>query len=157
MNIQSAFNSILSDFSNVAFRSGIIQHMKKTEESTSKYFGDMAKSKEERQGSILKRTKLKEGAKINPEERVARGQQRIIEHEYETSGQREADALAEEEYSNQQNINPGEAKAVQNVVEQTETFHNQKEAFAQRKEYLKKPRILNRHGTIYQEVIKDGK
>lgn len=34
-------------------------------------------------------------------------------------------------------MKPGEAKAVQNVVEQTENFHNQKEELAKRKEFLK--------------------
>lgn len=34
---------------------------------------------------------------------------------------------------------------------------SQQQAMTERKEYLRKPRVINRHGTVYQEVTKDGK
>ena len=132
MNIQSALNSVLADASNVAFRSGLLEHMKKTEQ----WFGDKP-SKD----------------KPTKEDK----QQNKIQKQYEKSGQAQADQEAMAAYEEYTGMGLGEAKAVQRVVEQTQTYQNQKENLAKRKEYLKKPRMLNRHGVLYQEVMKDGK
>lgn len=166
MSIQSQMNSLLGTIGQMSlFYEGSKhfkqseEHIKKVEKNTeplNKYFGSMAKIKQERQSSILDMKKTKERQGMDPADRVAEGQQRILQKEYEDSGQAEADALAEAMY-NEQMTSAGEAKALQNVVTKTETFRNQRENLPKRKEYLRKPRILNRHGVIMQEVMKDGK
>lgn len=132
MNIQSALNSVLADASNVAFRSGVLKHMRKTEQ----WFGDNPSND-----------------KLTREEK----KQNKTQEKYEKSGQAQADQEAMAAYEEYTGMSLGEAKAVQRVVEQTQTYQRQKENLTQRKEYLRKPRMLNRHGVLYQEVIKDGK
>lgn len=69
MTIQSALNSTLGDISNVAFRSGIMQHAKKTE----KWFGEKP-------------------TKTHPTREEKK--QNKIQEEYEKSGQARADVNA---------------------------------------------------------------
>lgn len=132
MNIQSALNSMLADASSVAFRSGVLEHMKKTEE----WFGEKPSK-----------------TRLTREER----KQNKIQRQYEKSGQAQADQEAMAAYEEYTGMSLGEAKAVQRVAEQTQTYQSQKENLTKRKEYLRKPRMLNRHGVLYQEVMKDGK
>ena len=134
MNIQSALNSMLSDVSNVAFRSGVITHIKKTED----WFGD----------------KPTKSPKLTKEEK----KQNKTQEQYEKSGQAQADLEAEAAYNEQMEMKPGEVEAVQRIIEQTQTYQSQNENLPKRLDYTKKkPRILNRHGTIYKEVTKDDK
>lgn len=73
---------------------------------------------------------------------------------YETSGQAEADIAASQEFEAQKAAR--ENKAYNSLTDRNATKQSQKEALKQRKEYLRKPRTLNRHGVRYQEVMKDG-
>ena len=114
MNIQSALNSVLTDASNVAFYSGLLEHMKKTKQ----WFGEKP-SKD----------------KLTKEDK----RQNKIQKQYEKSGQAQADQEAMIAYEEQTGIRLGEAKAVQRVAEQTQTYQRQKESMTQRKEYLKSP------------------
>ena len=62
----------------------------------------------------------------------------------------EEGAMAEEAYNRQRE------EAIINYTRDSriQTKQNQKDKLTKRKEYLKKPRKLNRHGVLYEEVMK---
>ena len=96
------------------------------------------------------REKLESKANYSTEERVQMAKDRAAQFQHQTSGQAGQDIEDMAAYEEQ-----AREKAIINYTRDSriEAKENHKK-LAQRKEYLKKPRKLNRHGVLYEEVMK---
>lgn len=150
MSIQSALNSMLST---AGYLGGIARGISYQKETAAAAQSTAAEAK--------KQTKMQEnwfGAKPTPDKNIGElldaesgvqeAKDNIAQRQYQASGQEGRDMEDMAAYEQQ-----AREKAIINYTRdtRTEAKQNHKE---KRKEYLKKPRKLNRHGVLYEEVMK---